>query len=197
MFNFHGKHSSGRTTLGELSGRRSLEGMIGGKHKSELFQFSLANRSSVAFALTQLKADANLQLLSTDRTQLAASAKPGKQSEQVALTLAPGTYYLRVSGGGKAGTRYTLTTTQSPAGTSTPSAYLPGRSPDDYGLLVLQASDAASTFYTLGTPSAYEKFNGINNLLYGWAIQGDQQAAYAYAAALKLENDAFAISLIG
>jgi hypothetical protein len=64
-------------------------------------------------------------------------------------------------------------------------------------VLVLQASDAASQFYTFGTPSAYEKFNGINDLLLGWASQGDQQAADAYAAALNLENQAFAISLIG
>lgn len=213
MFNLRAKQSSSAAvSLNELSGTRSLKGFIGRQQKSSLFQFSLSNRSSVSFSLTKLKANADLKLLNANRVQIAGSKKPGKQSEQVALTLEPGTYYLRVNVAGGAETRYTLTTTQSSAvvpsagggtaltnggGGISPSmgGYLPGRSPADYAFLVSEAYNAADNFYNYGTPSEYEKFTGINSLLFSWASAGDKQAADAYALALSFQSAAYALSI--
>jgi len=80
---------------------------IGGKNSTDLLTFSIGKRSSVAIALTGLKADANLSLATNQGTF--SSRKPGKKNESLALTLEAGTYTVRVFKGRKnAKTRYRL-----------------------------------------------------------------------------------------
>ncbi|MBD2088360.1 hypothetical protein H6F67_00540 [Microcoleus sp. FACHB-1515] len=80
---------------------------IGGKNSTDLITFSIGKRSSVAIALTGLKADANLSLPTNQGTF--SSRRRGKQNENLALTLEAGTYTVKVfTGRTTAKTKYRL-----------------------------------------------------------------------------------------
>jgi len=111
-----------------------LKDAIGSGDTDDLYRFRLTGSSQVNIALTQLKANANLQLLAlksgvsqaskqletTNFTnlsrrdinryliQVAQSKRGGKQGEQIIATLPAGIYYIRVLPKGSARTTYTL-----------------------------------------------------------------------------------------
>lgn len=83
-------------SLGQLNNARTIRNAIGFKEKSDFYQFSLANRSTFSTQLDRLKANADLQLLSSDRKVIGFSKRSGKKAESIAQTLEAGTYYLQV-----------------------------------------------------------------------------------------------------
>jgi len=64
--------------------------------QNDYYQFSISKSSRFKLTLTGLKADANVQLLSSTGTLLNQSTQVGTANESLSRTLAPGTYYVRV-----------------------------------------------------------------------------------------------------
>ena len=183
--NQHWTNQAKGTTLnlGSLQGAGSRKNSVGQKNKSDLFQFSLANRSSFSASLTNLKANADLKLLNGSKAELATSTKRGKQPEQVALTLEPGTYYIKVNVVKKGATPFALRYSATPSSSSptpVPSSSAPsvgkpssvnplsGRTEADYASLAVQAYTDAIDFYSNGNPLGYTRFNAINDILRGY-----------------------------
>jgi hypothetical protein len=197
--------------LGTLQGSGSRKNSVGQNNKSDLFQFSLANRSSFSASLTNLKANADLKLLNGSRAEIATSAKRGKQAEQIALTLEPGTYYIKINVVKKGATPFELSYSATPVSSSpapvtnspapvtsspapsvgiNPVNTLPGRTENDYASLAVAANLAALDFFNNGNPLSYKRFNGINELLAGYAGEGDDLALKYFQLAINAETAA-------
>ncbi len=206
--NHHRTNQAKGTTvnLGSLQGAGSRKNSVGQKNKSDLFQFSLANRSSFSASLTNLKANADLKLLNGNRAELATSTQRGKKPEQIALTLEAGTYYIKVNVVKKGETPFALSYSATPISSSpapgisspAPTVGRPsGRTESDYASLAVQAVTNASDFYSNGNPLGYTRFNAINDILEGYAIQGDDLALQYLKVALNGENEAAVVALVG
>ena len=185
--------------LGSLSGTGSRKNSVGQKNKSDLFQFSLTNRSSFSTSLTNLKANADLKLLNGSKAELATSAKRGNQPEQISLMLEPGTYYIKVNVVKKGETPFALSYSATPISSNpAPGVGRPlGRTESDYASLAVQAFTNAIDFYSNGNPLGYTRFNAINDILQGYANQGDDLALQYLKVALDGENGAAVAALAG
>jgi Bacterial pre-peptidase C-terminal domain len=208
------KQAKGITeNLGSLKAGGTRKNSVGAGNKYDLFQFSLPTRSSFSATLANLKADANLTLLNSNRAPLAASKKRGTQAEAFSTVLEPGTYYIQVKAIGKGTTPFTLSynlttdDTQIPVNADSFNT-LPGRTSRDYFRLATLARDAIYEFYlgdniistyTTNT-SAYTLFSGIGYQFATYADQGDRLALtylqnleqdVSYAIALKAAQSAY------
>ena len=75
----------------------TVKDWIGASDQNDYFKFRLKNRSSATFKLTNLKADAQLELLDKRGNRIASSNRQGKKRETIKLdTLEAGKYYIRV-----------------------------------------------------------------------------------------------------
>lgn len=83
--------------LGLLNGPRTIKNALGAKEKNDYYQFSLSSHSTFAVQLDRLKANADLQLIGSDRRVIGISKRSGKKAESITRTLEAGTYYLRVA----------------------------------------------------------------------------------------------------
>jgi hypothetical protein len=98
--------------------------LIGGTDPFDFYSFTLSQQSTLSLALTKLRANADLALLNSSGTVIAASSRSGRKAEAIALTLNPGIYYIQVSPrNANQVTRYQLTrsaisTQQSSGGTT-------------------------------------------------------------------------------
>jgi Bacterial pre-peptidase C-terminal domain len=173
-----------------------LQDEVGRRKKSGLFQFSVPTRTRFSASLTDLSANANLQLLKRNRRAIASSNERGINAEQLSTVLTPGTYYLKVKAVRRSNTPFTLSYNITPAIDSNTSAVnpinlTPGRTEADYALLTLQSQNAAVSYYLNGNPSGYDQFTAINNLLLNYGSQGDSLALEYYQWALTVQNDAY------
>jgi hypothetical protein len=164
--------------LGSLTGAGTRKNSVSAKNKSDLFQFSLPMRGSFSAALTNLKANANLKLLDSSRTAVAASNERGTKSEEFSAVLEPGTYYIQVKAVGKGSTPFTLSynlTTDSNQPTVNVVSFntLPGRTSNDYFKLATLAKDAIYEFYLNENIPAYTLFSNISSQFARYADQGD------------------------
>lgn len=210
MIHHRSNQTKGRALdLGSLTGTGSRKNSVGQKNKSDLFQFSLANRSSFSASLTNLKANADLKLLNGSKAELATSTERGKQPEQITLTLEPGTYYIKVNVVKKGATPFALSYSATPissspapgasspapgVGQSSSGNSLSGRTEFDYAVLVNQAQTAAFDFYDNGNALGYNRFNAINDTLRNYALQGDTLALEYYKQALDVETFAATVA---
>jgi hypothetical protein len=109
--------------------RRTLNDRIGKGDRQDFIRFQVRGSSQFTARLSGLQANANLTLLDGKRQVLQTSTRKGKQSERIQHTLAPGTYYLQVSPGGRrATTRYRLTMDSTPMAASPPAGSTSGNS---------------------------------------------------------------------
>lgn len=108
---------------------RRFTGSVGPGDTEDFFEFNLERTSTFTALLTELRANADLDLLNSDGELLARSFNRGRQSEQLTVpgfigstsfaivedlfTLSPGTYYARVHSRNDS-TRYRLTLTAVP-----------------------------------------------------------------------------------
>jgi Bacterial pre-peptidase C-terminal domain len=187
--------------LGSLTESGFLQNSVGRRNKSDIFQFSLSNRTRFSASLTDLRSNANLQLLNKRNKPIASSNNRSLSSEQFSAVLAPGTYYLKVKGVSNKNTPFTLSYNLAPASGSTTNAVnpinlVPGRTEADYALLSLQSQNAAVSYYLNGNPSGYEQFTAINNQLLEYGSQGDSLALEFYQFAKASQDDAYYTSLI-
>ncbi|MEB3293103.1 MAG: Ser-Thr-rich GPI-anchored membrane family protein [Synechococcales bacterium] len=126
-----GSSASSAFNLGDFSrldsnlgnGTVSLRDRLGGSDSEDYYRFTLNASSVVNFNLSNLSADANLQLLTESVIfqgvplppgTIATSNNTGTTSETITRTLGAGTYYIRVfQGGGETG--YSLGISAAPA----------------------------------------------------------------------------------
>lgn len=135
---------------------RNLKEQIGNGDLRDLFRVKLGRRSSFTLTLTELKANANLAVLSKTGKILGQSRRSGKQTETLVTPLNAGVYYIQVSPGSQRDTtRYKLTYSASntaPTLTDTGLTVRPGASATITNNL-LKATDAeqqtGNLIYTL------------------------------------------------
>lgn len=77
--------------------KRTIKDWVDSSDQDDYFKFRLKNRSSATFKLTNLKADAQLELLDKRGNMIASSKRQGRKRETIKLdTLKAGKYYVRV-----------------------------------------------------------------------------------------------------
>jgi Bacterial pre-peptidase C-terminal domain len=109
----------GARSLGKLAGTKKRSGFVGQSDKIDIFKFTLTDRKSCSFDLSNLTANANLELLNSKGRILKASRKGGTKAEGITRTLNQGTYYLRIRGVGD-NTSYRLKASATPPPDDTP-----------------------------------------------------------------------------
>lgn len=82
--------------IGILTGSRTYNDFVGSIDVNDYYRFTLASRSNFTLSLTGMSADADVQLLNSSGSVIAASAASGSTSETIARTLDAGNYYVRV-----------------------------------------------------------------------------------------------------
>lgn len=87
---------------------RTFRRMIGGRDAVDVYRFDLSERSSVDFALGNLRQDASLQLLDSSGNEIAMSNSRGNTGESLTKQLNTGTYYVKVETASKTSMRYAL-----------------------------------------------------------------------------------------
>jgi hypothetical protein len=98
----------------------TFTGILSPGNRRDTYPFTITRRGRFSAALTGLKANADLQLVTKGGRILAKSERKGRRSEFIQKTLKPGTYSIQVVR--RAGrTRYTLSIT-TPSGLTTPPA---------------------------------------------------------------------------
>lgn len=98
--------------VGALNGLNVFRDAVGRKDKNDFYTFTLNRSSNFSLNLSQLKSNVNVALIQGGQTILK-SARAGKQSEAIATTLLPGTYYVRVYPG-RNDSKYRLKLSTSP-----------------------------------------------------------------------------------
>lgn len=73
-----------------------FSGLLGYNNRIDDYSFTLSSRSSLNFHLDGLLADADLQLLDSDRSVIAGSHNPRNSAESIDTTLNAGTYSIQV-----------------------------------------------------------------------------------------------------
>lgn len=90
-----------RTIIGQFSG------VLGKRNPSDDYTLNVTRRGVFSAALTGLRDNAALQLRASNGQVIARSTRPGRRSELIRRTLAPGTYFVRVLRDGSS-TKYKL-----------------------------------------------------------------------------------------
>ena len=105
--------AAGAADLGDLSalgrsGSRRQDSVDGTSDGTDYWRFSLSETQTVTLSLRRQDANADLYLEDGEGTVLASSAKGGARKEEIAATLAAGTYYVRVAAQEAGDNDYTL-----------------------------------------------------------------------------------------
>jgi hypothetical protein len=98
---------------GGSAGTQTFNEFVGSADTADYYKFTVSTAGTVNLSLSDLRSDADLNLLSSSGATLASSTRSGTSSESISLTLTPGTYYVRTirfSGD----TTYTLGLTYTP-----------------------------------------------------------------------------------
>jgi hypothetical protein len=179
--------------LGSLTGAGTRKNSVSAKNKSDLFQFSMLTRGTFSAELSNLKANADLTLLNSNRAPIAASHNRGKKAERISTTLGPGTYYIKVNVLKKGSTSFSLgyNATSDSTSSGTGSGKTVGLPESDYVALTALAQNGANDYYLNGIPSGYTLFKNVNNLLITYYNQGDTIALEYYKQAKMAEAWAY------
>ena len=98
--------------IGNLSGSRSFQDIVGTTDTNDYYRFTLNRRSNFRLTIDGLNADADVELLRSDRSVLHSSLNSNSTDELITQTLEVGTYYVRVySFSGTTSYNLTLSTT--------------------------------------------------------------------------------------
>lgn len=108
--NFIGTTQTSASKLGDLSGKSDYtwNGTVSSTSPDNYFQFSLSRSLRFKLSLSQLSADADLQLLKANGAVAYRSARSNRRDEKIAGNLRSGTYFIRVSGKDSVNANYTL-----------------------------------------------------------------------------------------
>jgi len=108
--------------LGALDGTIALEDAVSENDTSDYYRFSVARNSNFSLALTELRADVDVQVLNSSGGLIDDSRRASTTSESIELSLSAGTYYVRVypyaglSSTANSSYKLTLSATQATAG---------------------------------------------------------------------------------
>jgi hypothetical protein len=138
--------------LGVLSGMQTLDGVVGGRDRSDMLKFTLNSPAAVDIALSSMTSDLDLTLYNSQGQGLAISNLAGTAAESVTKTLAAGTYYVTVAPWRTATSSYVISLTASSGSSppttggsnnSTPVASPPSNSPSNSSPTVTPLADVA------------------------------------------------------
>lgn len=93
---FAGNSFEQARNIGNLVGDRSFSDFVGISDTNDYYRFNLATASNVELSLTQLQADADIELFNSAGTLITFSENTGTNSELISRTLGAGSYYVRV-----------------------------------------------------------------------------------------------------
>jgi Bacterial pre-peptidase C-terminal domain len=82
--------------LGTLSGTRTYQDWVGDSDANDYYQLSVGDRSTFNLTLSNLTADADVQLLNRNGAIVQTSSNSNTAAESIRMTLDAGTYYIRV-----------------------------------------------------------------------------------------------------
>jgi subtilisin family serine protease len=108
--------------LGTYTGRSEYTGYVGTDDLDDYYRFSIDSPGHLQFALRNLTANADIELLNVNREVLASSSQSGTNDEYSSYDLASGTYFMRVLNDNEGGTNYNLVLNLDQAGEDTNSA---------------------------------------------------------------------------
>lgn len=106
------------TNLGALGRSVLRQGAIGGSDRNDYYRFSLTQSTAINLSLSNLSADADVQLLDSTGTVITSSVQGGTAEESILRRLAAGSYFVRVYPFGNATTNYNLRISVDGAGDS-------------------------------------------------------------------------------
>ena len=108
--NFIGTSQATASKLGDLSGKSDYtwNGTVGTSSPNNYFQFSLSRSLRFKLSLSQLSANADLQILKANGAEVSRSMRSDRRDEKIQGNLRSGTYFIRVSAKDSANTNYTL-----------------------------------------------------------------------------------------
>jgi Bacterial pre-peptidase C-terminal domain len=87
---------NGARNLGAISTARALRDFVGRRDRADVFKFQMSSRGSLNISLSELRADADVQLLNAQGKQIVRSRRAGSLSESIRRVVNAGTYYLKV-----------------------------------------------------------------------------------------------------
>lgn len=114
-----------RTSAPSISLNTNVLGKIYPNGDNDYYKFVLASTSNIACSLTNLPADFDLRILNSAGTTVGLSQKSGLVNEMITVSLAAGTYYVRIYGWGPSNHGslcYTLKVQTGASATSSPAA---------------------------------------------------------------------------
>jgi len=145
----------GANNLGILSGNRSVQGSVGGADSSNLYRFEMPKTGQFDLSVTNMIANANVQLIDSQGNVIDKSGNSENQTESISRTLTAGTYYIQIYTTRKNADR-TYVSTDYTLNLSSPVVYIP---PPGDGL-----GDTLSTARNLGTLGTEERIsNSVGN----------------------------------
>lgn len=145
----------GANNLGILSGNRSVQGSVGGADSSNLYRFEMPKTGQFDLSVTNMIANANVQLIDSQGNVIDKSGNSENQTESINRTLTAGTYYIQIYTTRKNADR-TYVSTDYTLNLSSPVVYIP---PPGDGL-----GDTLSTARNLGTLGTEKRIsNSVGN----------------------------------
>ncbi|MBD1867940.1 pre-peptidase C-terminal domain-containing protein [Cyanobacteria bacterium FACHB-471] len=100
--------------IGILRGNVSFQDFVGNADTNDYYRFSVTNTSTFRLALSDLSADADVELLNSSGELIQSSTASGSTAESINLTLNAGIYYVRVYPYNPSETNYDLSLTAIP-----------------------------------------------------------------------------------
>ncbi len=82
--------------IGNLSGSRSFQDVVGTTDTDDYYRFTLDRSSSFSLTMNGLSTDADVELLRSDGSVLSSSLNSNSSDELITQTLDAGTYYVRI-----------------------------------------------------------------------------------------------------
>lgn len=106
---YAGNSLSSARELGTVNGTQSYADFVGRLDTDDFYRFQLGSQSSFELWLSELQANANVQVLNSSGGLIAEAAQGGTSMEYLRLSLNAGRYFVRVTPSGDAETNYRLT----------------------------------------------------------------------------------------
>ncbi len=153
-----GSRSAARD-IGVLKGSRTFRDSVDRGDRKDYYKFTLTRRKEFSLLLTNLSANANVQLLDADGRMIKSSTKRGADSESIAKVLNAGDYFVQVYSAGKnVDTDYRLTLSANAVGFSKPDRVGNGRD-TARNLGTLRRSKRAKDFVGSNDKNDFYRFN--------------------------------------
>ncbi len=143
-----GNTRSAARDIGTLGSSQTFQDFVGTTDANDYYRFDLSQNSNFSLAMTELSADADVQLLNSSGQIIEGSYRENSLDESITRTLNAGAYYVRVFPFSTSNTSYALSVSASAAS-----------SPDGAG----NTRSTARNIGTLSSSQTFQDFVGTND----------------------------------